>query len=54
VKIRDGGPHDEEEDYEKDIWAGVVPVTVAFGVPVPDVHLRPGIAAPEHITNRVF
>jgi len=54
VKIRDGGPHDEEEDYERDIWAGVVPVTVAFGAPVPSQDLRPGIAAPEHITNRVF
>jgi nitroimidazol reductase NimA-like FMN-containing flavoprotein (pyridoxamine 5'-phosphate oxidase superfamily) len=54
VKIRDGGPHDEAEDYELDIWAGVVPVTVAFGQPVPDEDLRPGIAAPEHITNRVF
>jgi hypothetical protein len=54
VKIRDGGPHDEDEDYETDIWAGVVPVTVAFGAPVPAQDLRPGIAAPEHITNRVF
>jgi len=54
VKIRDGGPHDEAEDYELDIWAGVVPVTVAFGQPVPDEDLRPGIAAPQHITNRVF
>lgn len=54
VKIRDGGPHDEPEDCETDIWAGVLPVTVAFGVPVPDEDLRPGIAPPAHITNRVF
>jgi uncharacterized protein len=54
VKIRDGGPHDEPEDYEMNIWAGVVPVTVAFGAPVPDEELRPGIATPAHITNRVF
>ena len=54
VKIRDGGPHDEAEDYEMDIWAGVVPVTVTFEKPVPDEDLRPGITAPEHITNRVF
>jgi uncharacterized protein len=54
VKIRDGGPHDEPEDYELDIWAGVVPVTMAFGSPEPDEELRPGIAAPAHITNRVF
>ena len=54
VKIRTGGPHDEPEDYEKNIWAGVVPVTVAFGEPVPDEDLGAGIAAPGHITNRVF
>ena len=54
VKIRDGGPHDEAEDCETEIWAGVLPVTVAFGVPVPDEDLRPGIAPPAHITNRVF
>jgi uncharacterized protein len=54
VKIRDGGPHDEPEDYEMDIWAGVLPVTVAFGEPVPDEDLRPGIAVPGHITNRMF
>jgi hypothetical protein len=54
VKIRDGGPHDEPEDCETEIWAGVLPVTVAFGVPVPDEDLRPGIAPPSHITNRVF
>ena len=54
VKIRTGGPHDEPEDYEMDIWAGVVPVTVAFGAPVPDEELRAGIATPAHIADRVF
>jgi nitroimidazol reductase NimA-like FMN-containing flavoprotein (pyridoxamine 5'-phosphate oxidase superfamily) len=49
VKIRAGGPHDEPEDYATDVWAGVVPVTVAFGEPEPDDALRPGIAAPQHI-----
>ena len=54
VKIRDGGPHDEPEDYDLDIWAGVLPVTVAFGKPEPDEELRAGIATPGHIANRVF
>ncbi len=49
VKIRDGGPSDEPEDYAADVWAGVVPVTVTFGEPEPDAALRPGIAAPAHI-----
>jgi nitroimidazol reductase NimA-like FMN-containing flavoprotein (pyridoxamine 5'-phosphate oxidase superfamily) len=51
VKIRTGGPSDDEEDYATDIWAGVVPVSVVFGEPVPDAALRPGIAAPRHIAR---
>jgi uncharacterized protein len=52
VKIRTGGPHDEPEDYAIGIWAGVVPVTEAFGEPEPDADLRPGIAVPQHISSR--
>jgi len=52
VKIRTGGPHDEPEDYAMDVWAGVVPVTAAFGEPEPDTDLRPGIAVPQHIRTR--
>jgi hypothetical protein len=49
VKIRDGGPSDEPEDYTMDVWAGVVPVTTTFGEPEPDAALRPGIATPAHV-----
>jgi hypothetical protein len=49
VKIRDGGPSDEPEDYAMEVWAGVVPVTVSFGEPQADAALRPGIATPPHI-----
>jgi uncharacterized protein len=52
VKIRTGGPHDEPEDEAMDVWAGVVPVTTAFGTPESDVIVRPGIAVPQHIRNR--
>ena len=52
VKIRAGGPSDEPEDYELDIWAGVVPVTAGFGEPEPDAVLRPGIGTPAHILRR--
>jgi uncharacterized protein len=49
VKIRTGDPVDEPEDYAMDVWAGVVPVTVAFGEPVADPALRPDIGVPTHI-----
>ena len=52
VKIRGGGPSDEPEDYELDVWAGVVPVTTGFGEPEPDAVLRPGIDTPAHIVKR--
>lgn len=53
VKVRQGPPGDDEEDYELDVWAGVVPVRQVFGEPIPDPLLRPGIEVPEHVrTNR--
>jgi uncharacterized protein len=52
VKIRGGGPSDEPEDYELDVWAGVVPVTSGFGEPEPDAVLRSGIETPSHIVKR--
>ena len=52
VKIRGGGPSDEPEDYELDLWAGVVPVTSGFGEPEPDSILRRGIDTPAHIVKR--
>ena len=52
VKIRSGGPSDEPEDYELDLWAGVVPVTSGFGEPEPDAVLRLGIDTPAHIVKR--
>jgi uncharacterized protein len=52
VKIRTGGAHDEPEDYAMDVWAGVVPVTEAFGEPESDTDVRSGIAVPEHIKSR--
>jgi nitroimidazol reductase NimA-like FMN-containing flavoprotein (pyridoxamine 5'-phosphate oxidase superfamily) len=52
VKIRTGGPVDEPEDETLDLWAGVVPVTSAFGTPESDAGLRPGIGIPEHIAHR--
>ncbi len=49
VKVRTGPPHDEPEDYDAAIWAGVVPARLVFGAAEPDPELRSGIGVPEHI-----
>src|SRR5262252_10406431 len=49
VKIRTGPPGDEPEDLDLPVWAGVVPLGVAFGEPVADPGLPAGIGAPDHI-----
>lgn len=36
AKIRTGGPVDDEEDYALPVWAGVVPLTLTRGEPIPD------------------
>lgn len=46
AKIREGGPVDNKEDYELPIWAGVVPVNVAYNMPIPDEQLNEGIPLP--------
>ncbi len=50
VKIRTGPPHDEPEDYDLDVWAGVLPAQLVFGAAEPDPDLRAGVAVPDHIT----
>jgi nitroimidazol reductase NimA-like FMN-containing flavoprotein (pyridoxamine 5'-phosphate oxidase superfamily) len=49
AKIRTGNPVDDEEDYELDVWAGVLPLTLTMGTPVDDERLKSGIAVPPHI-----
>ena len=36
VKVRTGPPHDDEADKALDVWAGVIPLAVVAGEPVPD------------------
>lgn len=47
AKIRTGPPIDDEADHELPIWAGVVPVSLQYGDPVPDPRLHPDATAPE-------
>jgi hypothetical protein len=51
AKVRTGPPGDEDPDYELPIWAGVIPVRLAFGAPEADPRLRDGIDPPEYATR---
>jgi nitroimidazol reductase NimA-like FMN-containing flavoprotein (pyridoxamine 5'-phosphate oxidase superfamily) len=49
AKIRDEGVNDDPEDLALDVWAGLVPLTVAPGAPVPDPRLAAGAEVPDHV-----
>ncbi len=51
AKIRTGSPVDEEEDYALPIWAGVVPVRMELGAPIPDPRNLDGVDVPDHVRN---
>lgn len=51
AKIRTGDPADDEEDYDLDIWGGVVPIRTVVDPPQGDARLKAGIAVPEGLTK---
>ncbi|MNY18328.1 Pyridoxamine 5'-phosphate oxidase [compost metagenome] len=44
AKIRTGGPVDDEDDYARPVWAGVVPLKLTMEAPVPDRRLAEGLS----------
>ena len=51
AKIRTGNPVDDEEDYDLDVWAGVLPLNLTPGAPINDERLKDGISVPPNILN---
>ena len=51
AKQRTGSSHDEDEDMNLPLWAGVIPVERSFGTPVPADYSR-DIPVPAHLINR--
>ena len=51
AKVRTGPPIDDEEDYSFPTWAGVVPLEMSVGVPVPDPRLNGTCMVPEYIAR---
>ncbi len=51
AKIRSGGPKDSPADRALEVWAGVLPLSIVPGVPVPDSDLASHLALPEYVAN---
>jgi nitroimidazol reductase NimA-like FMN-containing flavoprotein (pyridoxamine 5'-phosphate oxidase superfamily) len=51
AKVRTGPPIDDDEDYDLDHWAGVVPLRTVPGPPVADPRLPAGVPLPAHVAG---
>ncbi len=50
-KIRTGPPKDEAEDYQLDIWAGVVPLKLVTEPPINDDELKSDLSPSENVLS---
>lgn len=51
AKVRSGPPVDDEADYARPGWAGVLPLALTPGIPVPDPRLPAGVPVPEAVAR---
>lgn len=51
AKIRDVGVGDEPEDYNLDIWAGIIPIKQIAEFPIPDQGKPEKMQIPQHILD---
>ena len=51
AKVRTGPPKDDDPDYDLPIWAGVLPLALTPGDPVPDPVLDPSVPVPGHVAS---
>ena len=51
AKVRNEGVGDDKEDYDLDIWAGLVPIHRSYGEAEPDDKLKSGIETPDSVKS---
>jgi len=49
AKVRTGPPLDNEKDYGSPVWAGVLPLEMRSGTPIPDDNLVEGVTTPDYV-----
>jgi nitroimidazol reductase NimA-like FMN-containing flavoprotein (pyridoxamine 5'-phosphate oxidase superfamily) len=53
AKIRTGPAKDNAEDYDLDIWAGIVPVELTYSTPLPDERLKHSVSLPASLSRKI-
>lgn len=51
AKLRTGGPKDEEEDYDLNVWAGVLPLKIEKGALIPDELRKKDVPVPPYLAQ---
>lgn len=51
AKVRTGDPIDDESDLDGPTWAGVIPLSVVAGDPLPSADLADGIDVPDYVAD---
>lgn len=51
VKISNSQPDDPISDLDSQVWAGIVPISSKYGIPIPANNLRSGIPIPDYISR---
>jgi uncharacterized protein len=51
AKVRTGPPLDDEADYSLPVWAGVLPLQLVAGNPIPDERSHSDITPPDYVNN---
>jgi hypothetical protein len=51
AKLRTGPPNDDEADYDRPVWAGVLPMSSVPQTPVDDPRLGHGLKPPPNVTG---
>jgi nitroimidazol reductase NimA-like FMN-containing flavoprotein (pyridoxamine 5'-phosphate oxidase superfamily) len=51
AKVRTGFPADKPDDLELSYWAGVLPISLTPGVPIPEPGLDGDLSIPDHVTR---
>jgi uncharacterized protein len=54
AKIRQGDPIDDEEDYNLQVWAGVVPLRLEAKAPIRDSRQSDEVEAPQYVVQSRF
>lgn len=53
AKVRIGGPVDEKNDYDLDIWAGVLPINKTYGKPITDELSKLDLEVSNSVSNEI-